>query len=157
MLCLCPRFEPNFVPQTLLMRLQASLPEVLQLTAAAEASSDHPVAAALLSFAEAAIGLADDEVSCSSRGGGNSGSSGRQAAGSSPKGRDQHGGRNVSWVAPASDLETLPGRWGPHSCCMLALRRRIIYLDLAACCSWRTLLCGWVRVILSCSDLLQGG
>ena len=100
--------------------LQASLPEVLQLTAAAEASSDHPVAAALLAFSEAAIGPADGEVSCGSRGSGNSSSSGRQAAGSGPKGRDQPGGRNVSWVAPASDLETLPGRWSPHRCCMFA-------------------------------------
>jgi hypothetical protein len=106
-LCLCPGVKPN---QTLLMRLQASLPEVLQLTAAAEASSDHPVAAALLSFAEAAVGLPDDEGSRGSRRGENSGSSSRQAAGSSPRGRDQHGGRDVSWVAPASDLDTLPGR-----------------------------------------------
>lgn len=85
---------------------------MLQLTAAAEASSDHPVAAALLSFAEAAIGPSDEEGSRGNRLGDSSAGSSTQAAGSSPKGRDQHGGRNVSWVAPASDLETLPGRWG---------------------------------------------
>jgi hypothetical protein len=137
--------------------LQASLPEVLQLTAAAEASSDHPVAAALLSFAEAAIGPSDEEGSRGNRLGDSSAGSSTQAAGSSPKGRDQHGGRNVSWVAPASDLETLPGRWGPHRCCMYALHQRMTYTDLAACCSWGTLLCGWVHVILSCHHLLQRG
>lgn len=101
--------------------LQASLPEVLQLTAAAEASSDHPVAAALLSFAEAAIGLPDEVVIGGSRGDRNNSGNGGQAAGSSPKGRDQPSCRNVSWVAPASDLETLPGRCDFGPCHAVAL------------------------------------
>lgn len=101
--------------------------------APAEVSSEHPVAAALLAFAEAAIGPADDDArrsrhagSSSSRQGG-----GGLSAGSRPPLQRQSssgaGSKNVGWVAPTSDLEILPGRCvlqlEESSRCSLAVNR----------------------------------
>jgi len=101
---------------------------VLALAAAAEVSSEHPVAAAVLAFAESAIGPAESATGpaavADGGGGGLEGSDDSGNIGSDVGSRRRlerqasHGGggsRDVGWVAPSSGLEVLPGRCGTGS------------------------------------------
>lgn len=109
---------------------------MLALAAAAEVSSEHPVAAAVLEFAESAIGPA---AVADGGGGGPEGSDDSGNSGSDAGGRRRlerqasHGGggsRDVGWVAPSSGLEVLPGRCGTWltSRCFFAPRSFIVSL-----------------------------
>ena len=80
---------------------QTSIEEVVALAAALEAYSEHPLAAAVLAFAAARLGVAEKA----------SGTAGKKAPDLVSKGCSNGAGaaRRVDWVRPAKDVEAEPG------------------------------------------------
>ena len=91
---------------------QVDMAEVLALAAAAEVSSEHPLAAAILAHAEAALAPPPADA-LSPRGAATAGASAVEPFGSSSQGDGASGGgggRDLSWVRRTAELEVLPGR-----------------------------------------------
>lgn len=80
---------------------QISIEEVVALAAALEAYSEHPLAAAIIAFAAARLGVAEKAPETASK----------KASDLVGKGSNDGGGaaRRVDWVRPAKDVEAEPG------------------------------------------------
>lgn len=92
--------------------LQMDMAEVLALAAAAEVSSEHPLAAAILAHAEAALAPPPADALSPAGGAADSAPAVEAPGGSSPRdgALGRGGGRDLSWVRRTTELEVLPGR-----------------------------------------------
>lgn len=88
--------------------LQVTLEQALALAAAAEMSSEHPLASAIVTHAEAALKPHDTRLHDTQA----AAISGAQGSGSSESGE-----RDLSWVWPVASQETLPGRCASQVAC----------------------------------------
>lgn len=88
---------------------QIALEEVAHLAAAVEAHSEHPLAAAVLNYAAACLGV--DQKQEEAEPGKAGGRLGKPERAEGAPGRV----RDVSWVRPASDVEVFPGTPSPAS------------------------------------------